>query len=96
MIYHPSDDAYPDQIHNMTYAPYRELVDTLDAKLLAFFGTYENAQAMAHLYVLETTEPKFDFNASEGLAISYSMSMEYRIRLKTPEELAAENSPEDS
>jgi hypothetical protein len=79
----------------MTYTPYREVVDQLDAKLLEFFGTYENAQKMAHLYVIETTEPKFEIEPGSDLALTYSLSMEYRIRLKTEEELIADLGPED-
>jgi hypothetical protein len=97
MIYQPPSNDYGDQIHNMTYAPYREMVDQMDAYLLAFFGTYENAQKNAHLYILETypieikTEPD-----SNDLTFRVSMETHYRLRLKTEEELAADRSPEVS
>lgn len=85
-----------DQFHTLSYNAHRQVSTELDARILAFFGSYENAEKFGHLYVLETTPPKFEMNAEKDLAISYTMEWEYRIRLKTEEELAADQGPEDA
>lgn len=68
----------------------------IDAYLLSFFGSLENAKAIGHLYVLEQKPLKIDTEPdSDGLTFKMSISTEYRLRLKTKEELEAEQNPQD-
>lgn len=56
--------------------------DDLERELLKFFGSYENAKRIAHLYILEHHEEVI--NESKN---SISVSTTYRIRKKTKKEL---------
>jgi hypothetical protein len=84
-----------DYIHNMTHTHMQELAASMDAFLLAFFGSEENIREFAHLYVLEAKESEIIHEPSDDLSIAMHMTTEYRLRLKTEEERTADLGPED-
>lgn len=61
-----------------------------EAQLVAFFGTVENARNLAHLYVIEQHPLGVESERSPGGALTVRVSQTWRFRLKTDEELAAE------
>jgi hypothetical protein len=63
----------------------------LEEYLLSIFGSAENARKYAHLYVLEEKPATF-FTDYDTVTNNYNIRMEteYRLREKTPEELASE------
>jgi len=77
-----------DEIHNMTHSLIRDTANQIDAYLLEFFGSLENAKKLAHLYVLETKESEILTEPNANNSFSVSMTTEYRLRLKTEAELA--------
>lgn len=64
------------------------LSDDMEAYLLRFFGSHENAQQQAHLFVIEQepVEVRAEQPTPEGMV--FRASTRYRIRPKTAEELA--------
>jgi hypothetical protein len=59
--------------------------------LLSFFGSEENVKKFGSYYVLETKTPEFETLPDDGNnAFHISMITEYRLRLKTKEELEPE------
>lgn len=65
----------------------RENAEAQEKLLLNFFGSYENAVALAQYFVMETKEAEFDFDLDGELKNMYTMTMETRIRKRTKEEL---------
>lgn len=76
--------------HQMEEAT-RSIIDQKEAYLLKFFGSYENAQALAHEYVFEEhdneTTQTFDEYSDQ---IKYVVTSTFRLRRKTDEEKADE------
>ncbi|WP_431785368.1 hypothetical protein [Microbacterium maritypicum] len=68
----------------------------MEARLLEFFGSRENAEAFAHLYVIE--EHPLTLSTSEQLdgTVTLQASSTWRLRCKTEEELAAEAEADDT
>ncbi|AXH44175.1 hypothetical protein SEA_GOCRAZY_37 [Arthrobacter phage GoCrazy] len=68
----------------------RSYVDhELEKQIIDRFGSLEAFKNIAHLYILETTEPAFIPMPEEiSHEFTYSYEIQYRLRLKTPEELA--------
>ncbi|QDH47948.1 hypothetical protein PQB78_gp35 [Arthrobacter phage Xenomorph] len=65
--------------------------DELERQIIDQFGSLEAFKKVAHLYVLETTEPAFIPMPNEiSPDYTYSCEIQYRLRPKTPEELAIE------
>ncbi|AXH44619.1 hypothetical protein SEA_MEDIUMFRY_75 [Arthrobacter phage MediumFry] len=79
-------------IHVLITKAARDMADTMDAQILAFFGSEEQARAYAHLFVIEQQplEPIVGNNSSNGMEIHYIIETEIRIRPKTLAELEAE------
>jgi hypothetical protein len=79
-------------IHMSVTRTARELADELDKKFLEFFGSEEQAQTYAHLFVIEhlptgiTTVPGGDGQNQ----FIFHVETEIRIRPKTMAELEAE------
>ena len=58
--------------------------------ILSYFGNDEElAKKEIHRYVFETYEIEYEMDL-EASDIIYTVSQQYRLRLKTPEELEAE------
>ncbi|ALY08725.1 hypothetical protein FDH65_gp40 [Arthrobacter phage Circum] len=70
----------------------RSYVDhELEKQIIDRFGSLEVFKKVAHRYILETTEPVFVPMPEEiSHEFTYSYEIQYRLRLKTPEELAIE------
>lgn len=60
----------------------------IDAYLLSFFGSEENVREFGKYYILESKDPEFETLPDEGNnSFRIKMSAQYRLRLKTKEEL---------
>jgi hypothetical protein len=60
----------------------------LDDYLLSFFGSEEEILKYGNYYVLETKPSTFEMLPDENdLSFRFQMETEYRLRLKTKEEL---------
>ena len=63
----------------------------MDAQILAFFGgSVDAVKRYAHLYVIETEMTPIMGDISD-LSFTYTTELHTRIRLKTKEELEADN-----
>jgi hypothetical protein len=61
---------------------------SIDDYLLSFFGSEENVREFGKYYVLEYKTPEFETLPEEGnMSFRIRMDSEYRLRLKTKEEL---------
>jgi len=77
--------------HMLVTKTAREVADTFDEQILAFFGSEEQARAYAHLFVIEQLPTGIETVPSEdGLQFIYHVETEIRIRPKTMAELEAE------
>jgi len=79
-------------IDEVIRSAHRQLIDQQEAYLLDFFGSLENARKFAHLYVLESNPLEIIDGQEIG---NYSIRQEYRLRLKTDDELAADRAREN-
>jgi hypothetical protein len=66
----------------------RSMDDAQEKYVLSVFGTRENLERYAHLYVLETEPAEFE-SSSDGDRVTFRATTRYRVRPKTVEELAA-------
>jgi hypothetical protein len=66
----------------------RKMREAQEKYLLDIFGSYENAKKVAHLYVFE--EHGLEFDSEPNADGTYSLRFSYRVRPKSPEEIAAE------
>ncbi|ASR83375.1 hypothetical protein SEA_CATERPILLAR_75 [Arthrobacter phage Caterpillar] len=79
--------------HSIVTATAREMADTYDEQILAFFGSEEQVRAYAHLFVIEqlplvfTVVPGVEGRDNQFI---YHVETEIRIRPKTMAELEAE------
>jgi hypothetical protein len=78
-------------IHMAVTKTARDLADTLDQKILDFFGSEEQLKAYAHLFVIEHLPTGISTVPSEiGNQFIFHVETEIRIRPKTMAELEAE------
>lgn len=84
-------DAY-DYISQLIAEAARAASDEQEKYLLNFFGSLENAQKYGHLYILEEypakviTDSTIDYFSEDPIHLKVEYS--WRLRRKTPEELA--------
>lgn len=65
-----------------------DTASSVDEYLLSFFGSEENIRKFGSYYVLETTPSEFETVPDDkDLTFRIRMTTEYRLRLKTKEEL---------
>lgn len=62
----------------------------IDDYLVQHFGSREDAERFAHLYVLEVESPSFRCESGQGNDLVMRSTIRYRLRLKTVEELGEE------
>ena len=82
-----TDDPYFKALLDQSNSLVRNAQQGLDEYLQKFFKTKENAERYGHLYILEQYPDEFETEMSNDHIMRVSMSMTYRLRLKTPEEL---------
>lgn len=64
----------------------------VDEYLLSFFGSEENVREFGKYYVLEYKPSEFEtLPDKDNMSFRVKMNTEYRLRLKTKEELEAED-----
>jgi hypothetical protein len=79
------------EIHMAITRAAKNIADTMDEQILAFFGSEEQAKAYAHLFVVEQWPVQFSTSPAEsGNYLTYHADVEFRIRPKTLAELEAE------
>lgn len=81
------DDWYAKTILDQTKNIAMATANDMDEYLLSFFGSKENAERYAHLYILEETPYTFETKLDENNMMRYTAHTTYRLRLKTEEEL---------
>ncbi|UVK58702.1 hypothetical protein SEA_GANTCHERGOBLIN_40 [Arthrobacter phage GantcherGoblin] len=83
-----------DQLFNSLPKISRKFATTMDEFIINFFGGEEAAKSQIHLYILEEYPMEFAVAASDLTKneISYTTHQQFRLRLKTKEELEAEGS----
>ncbi|WP_136053447.1 hypothetical protein [Microbacterium sp. K5D] len=59
----------------------------IDDYLLNHFGSQEEAERFAHLYVLEVESPRIEVGSNPEHDLVMRSTIRYRLRLKTVEEL---------
>lgn len=87
---------YEEELRKLLKQDNYKYENEVEAYILEYFGSYVEALQKMHLYVLEEKEIKssFDFSDFSDDSTKYIMEMEYRLRLKTEEELLRDRTAE--
>lgn len=80
------NDLYKEVILNQATNIAVAAAQVMDEYILSFFGSKENAERYAHLYILEETPYQFETKLDSNM-VTYTAHTTYRLRLKTQEEL---------